>query len=153
MKASVMWKAFKKEFPLESNRGYEAWAFGEAPDELAKLVLQGKKTATTSIHEGYRFGDTPLPEVGDLNILLLENKEAVCILRTKKVSIMPFEEVGEDHARKEGEGDLSLEYWREVHQRFFEKEMMEMGKAFSHKTLVVCEEFEIIYPSVFVKRG
>lgn len=151
MKASMMWKAFTGEFPFESRRGYEAWAFAEKPNELAKLVLQGKKTATTSLHEAYKTEGISLPEVGDLNILLLDNDEAVCILRTKKVSVMPFDEVEEDHARKEGEGDLSLTYWRDVHKSFFEREMMELGKVFSSKNLVVCEEFEIIYPSVFVK--
>lgn len=151
MKASTMWKAFTGEFPFESQKGYEAWAFAEKPDELAKLVLQGKKTATASLHEVYKAEGVSLPEVGDLNILLLDNDEAVCILRTKKVSVMPFDEVEEEHARKEGEGNLSLTYWRDVHKRFFEREMMKLGKVFSSKSLVVCEEFEIIYPSIFVK--
>ena len=33
--------------------------------------------------------------------------------------MVPFDEVDEEHAYLEGEGDRSLEYWREVHERFF----------------------------------
>jgi uncharacterized protein YhfF len=34
---------------------YEAWPFGEAPDELADLVLRGIKTATCSAYELYQI--------------------------------------------------------------------------------------------------
>lgn len=151
MKAATMWKEFKKECP-EINCDYEAWAFGEDANNLAKLVLQGKKTATSSLYDAYKDEREPLPQVGEYSVLLLDNEEAVCILRNIKVSVMPFSEVGEDHARKEGEGDLSLDYWRKVHKDFFEKQMLELGKVFSPRCNVVCEEFEIVYPSIFVKK-
>lgn len=35
--------------------------------------------------------------------------------------IKNFDEVDETLARKEGEGDLSLNYWRTAHQEFFER--------------------------------
>ena len=33
---------------------YEAWAFGEASDKLAELVVQGIKTATCSAYDLYQ---------------------------------------------------------------------------------------------------
>jgi uncharacterized protein YhfF len=49
--------------------------------------------------------------------------------------------VSEEHAYKEGEGDRSLSYWREVHKRFFLPQMEEAGLSFTDDMLVVCEEF------------
>ena len=34
---------------------HEAWAFGEAPDKLAELVIQGIKTATCSAYDLYQI--------------------------------------------------------------------------------------------------
>ena len=60
-----------------------------------------------------------LPEEGELNIILDANEEAVCITKTIKVTVIPFIEVSNEHAYKEGEGDRSLHYWRAVHKDFF----------------------------------
>lgn len=48
-------------------------------------------------------------------------------------------------AQKEGEGDLSLGYWRRVHEIYFSNECKRLGKHFTDKMLVVFEEFEVIY--------
>ncbi|PXM28036.1 ASCH domain-containing protein, partial [Klebsiella variicola] len=42
-------------------------------------------------------------------------------------------------ARKEGEGDLSLEYWKREHQRFFSCE-----GHFSEDMELIAEEFEVV---------
>lgn len=65
-------------------------------------------------------------------------------MRTTKVYTVPFKDVSAEHAAKEGEGDLSLDYWREVHKEFFTEELEEIGESFSEDMLVVCEEFEVI---------
>ena len=54
-------------------------------------------------------------------------------------------EVSKEHARKEGEGDLSLAYWRQVHKDFFSDELKVEQKDFSETMDVVCEEFKLIY--------
>ncbi len=51
----------------------------------------------------------------------------------------------DNDAYKEGEGDRSLEYWRKVHIDFLTRELAEINKAFTKKTQVVCEEFELVY--------
>ena len=127
------------------NGTYEAWSFGEAPDKLADLVLQGIKTATCSAYDLYLINNEPLPREGDYSIILNSNEEAVCIIKTLKVYVTAFNQVSDEHAYKEGEGDRSLEYWRKVHVKFLTNELASVHKSFNENTKVVCEEFEVVY--------
>ena len=124
---------------------YEAWPFGEAPDKLADLVLQGIKTATCSAYDLYQINNEPLPQAGDYSVILNSSEEAVCIIKTIKVYVTEFKNVSEEHAFKEGEGDRSLEYWRKVHESFLTNELASVHKEFDESTKVVCEEFEVVY--------
>ena len=124
---------------------HEAWAFGEAPDKLAELVVQGIKTATCSAYDLYQMNNEPLPKAGDYSIILDSREEAVCIIKTRKVYVTEFRKVSEEHAFKEGEGDRSLEYWRMVHINFLTNELAAVQKTFDENTKVVCEEFEVVY--------
>lgn len=123
---------------------YAAWAFDGNPDVLAGLVINGIKTATCSAYCLYEAEEEPLPRPGDYSIILDSNDNAVCIIRTTKVYIAPFDQVSEEHAFKEGEGDRSLEYWRKVHEEFLADELRTIGQEFDIKMEVVCEEFEVV---------
>lgn len=125
--------------------GYEAWAFGTAPDELASLVKDGIKTATSSAYDLYAKSGEPLPEIGAYSVILSSDGSAVCIIRTVCVEVVRFCEVGEEFAEKEGEGDKSLGYWRRVHEEFFTRELKECGLNFSPDMKVVCERFELVF--------
>ena len=129
---------------------YKAWCFGgttaEIPNILAELVLTGKKTATASAHSSYQYENEPLPLAGGYNIVLNTDNEATCIIKTTKVYTVPFKDVTADHAYKEGEGDCSLEFWRECHEQFFTQDLPTIGQCFSMDMLVVCEEFELVHP-------
>lgn len=146
MCAEEMWAAFCQIHPKAAGLPYEAWAFGGAPDELAQLVLAGCKTATSSAYDLYIKKKQPLPQIGEYSVILNSRKEAVCIIRTCKVTILPFREVGETHAYREGEGDRSLAYWQKIHEDFFTKALEKNGFSFSPSSRVVCEEFELLYP-------
>ncbi len=123
---------------------YDAWAFGDDADCLAELVKTGIKTATSSLLLFYELEDEPLPQPGEYNIILDSNDEAVCIIRTTNVYTVPFDQVSEEHACREGEGDRTLKYWRSVHRKFFLEELKEIGKTFDEGLEVVCEEFEVV---------
>ncbi|BDR57232.1 ASCH domain-containing protein [Xylocopilactobacillus apis] len=136
------WQVFADKNKL-TNAAYEAWAFGDNPktaDELAKLVLEGKKTATSS-----RFvkGDK-LPQVGEYNIILDGQGHPVCITQTLSVEIMPFKNVSAEHAYLEGEDDRTLASWRNVHRDFFTRECLDEGKTFTEEIPCVCEVFKAI---------
>jgi uncharacterized protein YhfF len=124
---------------------YEAWAFGGAPDKLARLVVSGIKTATCSALVLFEMEDEPIPKPGDYSVILDSVGNAVCIIRTTRVYVVPFEDVSEDHAFKEGEGDRSLGYWRAVHEEFFTEELATVHLQFDKRMELVCEEFELVF--------
>lgn len=144
MTPQELWARFTAAHSVEQP-DYEAWAFGGDPDGLARLVLRGEKTGTSSAYDLYALEGEPLPQPGKYDVLLNARDEAVCILRTTKVYVTPFHAVTADHARKEGEGDKSLAYWRQVHEAFFTDCLREAGLRFSPETQVVCEEFEVVF--------
>ncbi|MFA9464170.1 MAG: ASCH domain-containing protein [Velocimicrobium sp.] len=144
MEAKEMWERFSKKNNLKETK-YEAWAFGGNPDKLAELVLQGVKTGTASAFALYEIEGEQLPKEGDYSVILDISNEAKCIIQTTKVYIVPFDEVSESHAYKEGEGDRSLAYWRRVHEEFFGDCLQEVEVDFSSTMQVVCEEFKVVY--------
>ena len=145
MTPKEMWQAYEKINP-EIGDEIDAWAFGALADELAELVLRGEKTATASAYELYKLENKPVPQVGTLDVILDGQDQAVCIIEITKVTVVPFKQVSAEHAFKEGEGDKSLNYWRQVHEEFFTEWMAEAGLSFSEETGVVLEEFRKVYP-------
>ncbi len=147
MTAETLWARFQAEHPDISD-DYEAWQFGADADDadlLAGLVQRGIKTATSSLFMLYALEDEPLPKAGEYSVILNSRGQAVCIIQTTRVYIQKFADITESHAFKEGEGDRSLAYWREVHERFFSRELAPLGKAFDGEMEVVCEEFEMVF--------
>lgn len=142
-----MWDDYKKVNP-SARKEYVAWAFGdskEMADVLANLVLDGTKTATASNYTLYELEKEELPYAGLLNIILDGDGKAVAIAETISVEVVPFDEVPEEHAYLEGEGDRTLRYWRDVHKTFFKKELENINRKFNYKIPVVCERFKLLY--------
>lgn len=144
MKANELWNRFKQEMNIKSDN-YDAWAFGASPDKLLNLVLEGKKVATASAYQLYELEKEPEPVVGGYSVLLDSKEEARCIIVTTNLTYTSFQDVSEEFAAKEGEGDLSLNYWRKVHQEFFTDCLNDFGEKFSEDMIVVCEEFKVVY--------
>ncbi|MET1060882.1 MAG: ASCH domain-containing protein [Nocardioides sp.] len=124
-----------------------AGSFGdsaEQADELLALVLDGSKTATASALRDYESDEEPLPETGSLSILLDGAGHPQALIEVTDVRVVPFDEVDEEFARLEGEGDLSLGYWRDEHRRFFTS----VGSTeFDDGMSVVLEQFRVVYRS------
>lgn len=147
MTAKEMWDKYCEICPECENITYDAWSYGsENPDELAVLTLYGLKTATSSAFPMYIYENIDLPKVGEYSIILDSEERAVCIICTTEIKIIPYHQVESLHAFKEGEGDRSLNYWRIEHQRFFTEELERVGQVFTEDMLVVCEEFQVVYP-------
>ena len=124
----------------------DAWAFGVDADFLADLVLKGEKTATASAYDLYTLEGEPLPREGTFDVILDGKDRAVCIVEITKVSVQSFNQVSAQHAFKEGEGDKTLVYWRQVHEDFFKDCLGEAGLTFTPESKVVLEEFRKVYP-------
>lgn len=142
MNVQKLWNDFKNKNNID-NDNYSIWAFGDNSDLLLELVMLGEKTATSSLYMLYN--NEKLPKEGEYNIILNSKNEAKCITKTTKVYLKKFGEVSSEHAYKEGEGDKSLSYWSEVHERFFNECLASYNKKITLNDLVVCEEFELVH--------
>jgi len=145
------WQKFLSTLPANSpyhNKAYvaEGWGIGpEMADELGALIVNGTKTATCSaLWEWEAEGESP-PEKGAVTIVLDGRWDPMGIVETTEVTIRKYNEVDADFAHDEGEGDLSLQYWREAHKNFFSRTLPEFGREFSEEMPLVCERFRLIY--------
>ncbi len=155
---SAFWENAKRRARLTTLPGYfgpsplasvqpPAWSFGATPehaDALLELVLAGTKTATATALWDFEAEDEPVPEPGNLSILLDGTGRPRALIVTTDVRTVPFDEVDAEHAWLEGEGDRSLEQWREVHERYF-TEHAAHGHGFTRDLPVVLERFEVLY--------
>ncbi len=121
--------------------GAGVWQMGDSPElasELADLIKKGIKTASCGSYASYKQ-DGSAPRIGSYNIILDGQHVPVCVIRLVSLQLVRFCDVNEEFARKEGEGDLSLEYWQKEHQRFFNCE-----GHFSEDMELIAEEFEVV---------
>jgi uncharacterized protein YhfF len=96
----------------------EAFSFGDGPDlanRLLELVLSGTKCATCWAESQGLLS----AEVGKLMVVLDGQGVPKAVLKTIELTKRRFDEVDEAFAYDEGEGDRSLQYWREAHTRYF----------------------------------
>jgi len=145
------WQKFLSTLPEDSpyhTKSYVAEGWGDGPemaDELGTLIVNGIKTATCSaLWEWEAEGNSP-PKTGTVTIVLDGRGEPIGIVESIEVNIRKYNEVEAAFAREEGEGDLSLRYWREAHKNFFSRSLVEIGKEFSEEMPLVCERFRLIF--------
>ncbi|XXM73264.1 ASCH domain-containing protein [Lysinibacillus sphaericus] len=142
--SKIYWDEFWESQGEEKPTSVSAWQFGADPDHLAQLVIDGVKSATCSGLVFYEMENEPLPAVDEYSIILNSKDEPLAIIKTVDVQIMPMNEVPEDFAIAEGEGDRTYQYWKEAHERFFTKELSDFGMGFSEDMMLVCERFELV---------
>jgi len=121
--------------------GAQAWSIGdnaEMGNQLADLVVKGIKTASCGSFASYQAEETAI-KTGSYNIILNGQGEPVCVIRIVAMRLVRFSEVTEEFARKEGEGDLSLAYWRQEHKDFFTR-----AGFFAEDMELITEEFEVV---------
>ena len=144
------WQAFCEENPVvKANEPYQVWYFGntsEMAKELVELVLKGMKTATASLFWEYENKPEEAPIVGGYSVVTDYEGVPQCVIRTTELNVVPFNEVNEQFAFDEGEGDQSLDYWRAVHWDYFSRCCIEIHREPSNMMLINCERFELLYP-------
>jgi uncharacterized protein YhfF len=129
-------------------RFYEAFHFDDnepSANELAQLVLAGTKRATASLVWSFEAQNRAPPKPGALSVVTNWQGKPLCVIETQAVAIVPFEEVSEEFALTEGEGDGSLRYWREAHWEYFGRECKRIGRMPSPSMPIACERFEVVY--------
>jgi uncharacterized protein YhfF len=122
---------------------------GPLRDRLVEAIMNGTKSATTSILVEYSIGDEPLPAVGAMQAVVDSDDAVVAIIETLGVDIVRLADVGIGHARDEGEGHDSVASWRSGHEAFwhsveFREFACDPNFTVNDDTLVVMERFRVI---------
>ena len=156
MNIESMWQAYLNEMgvsPTTSEKTYQAWHFSNHEKEanhLANLTLKGIKKATAGLKKSYDMEGEPLPKVNDLHIITDFKAKPVCIIEVTEVKLIPFNKITDEDAKKEGEGDGTLEHWKTVHWKFFKEDARALSYEFTEDDLVVFMTFEVVYPKTNV---
>ena len=127
----------------------DAFVFGSTPasaDELAALAVAGRKRATTSLPIEFTALGQSLPRVGDVSIVARGDGEPVAIIERTAVEARAFDDVDEAYAQIEGEGDGTVEYWRDVHLEYFNWVCQRFGGSFDGRATVLCQVFRVVWP-------
>lgn len=122
-------------------------AYGDSPElseSLLALIRSGRKRAGTSLLWGIEAEGEEPPVPGQIELVVDHQNEPVLVCRISEVRIVPFNEVTAEYAAIEGEGDGSLEYWREGHWEFFSRECQRIGREPDERMPVVCSVFEVL---------
>ncbi|QUJ70546.1 ASCH domain-containing protein (plasmid) [Photobacterium sp. GJ3] len=123
----------------------------ENADLCAALVLKRQKQASCSMKYWYETGDEngpePMPCVGHLQIVTNWAGEPVAITQITTVSECRFQDVSPAFAAAEGEGDQSLDWWREAHWQFFSQECDALGIEMTEEVMLVLEHFKTVWPA------
>lgn len=118
----------------------EAFQFGDSPavaDELSRLALSGQKTATCG------WPINPGVHAGSWSVLLDGRGMPQAVIESVEVRVLPFLEVDAQFAWDEGEGERTLDWWRDAHRRFFARQS---GAArWDDGESVQCERFRVVW--------
>ena len=121
--------------------------YGDSPElsaSLIGLITAGRKTAGSALLWALEHDGEAPAEVGDLEVIVDFHGAPVVVTRVTESRIVPFLEVGAEYAALEGEGDLSLAYWRDAHRGFFGRECARIGRTPDDAMPVACTVFEVI---------
>jgi uncharacterized protein YhfF len=114
---------------------------GELRTTLNTLVLSGVKTATAGLlTDEYAAENEELEHVGERLVLVDDDDKLIGVVEVTDVEVVRFADVSWDFARSEGEGDRSIEEWREGHRRYWAR----VGFPVDDDSRVVCIRFRLV---------
>ncbi|MEU4771177.1 ASCH domain-containing protein [Micromonospora sp. NPDC023644] len=113
---------------------------GELRTRLNTLVLAGVKTATAGLTTEYAEEGEELEHAGERLALVDDGDALVGVVEVTGVEVVRFADVPWDFARAEGEGDRSIEEWREGHAAYWAR----VGTPVTDDSEVVCIRFRLV---------
>lgn len=149
---TTFWTAFlaSPTAPADATeRFYEAFRIGMtdgAADEGARLIVAGQKTATSGLLWEYEAGSKALPRLGALSVVENGGKEPVCVVETTSLEVVRFGDVDAQFAFDYGEGDRTLDGWRQTFWDYYADVCTALGREMSADAPLACERFRVIYP-------
>lgn len=128
---------------VERIDGHRLIEFGdgaEMRDRLLDFVFNGNKRATAGMLEYDYDEDEPVESVGEIFILVGNENQPVGKIQITRVDVVQFDEVSDEFALAEAEGDLSGDDFRKSHREFWEG----CGYEVKPQSMVVCAYFELL---------
>jgi membrane dipeptidase len=147
-RVQAYWAAFCAAHGVDPATPYQAWHFGDSAElahELVELVVNGPKRATAGLGWAHDHNPALAPVLGGYNVLTEYDGTPRAVTRTTFVGRCALNEVDAQFAWDEGEGDRSLEWWRNAHWEYFTAECASLGREPSWQMPVVLERFELLW--------
>ncbi|MFI7606967.1 ASCH domain-containing protein [Micromonospora sp. NPDC049366] len=113
---------------------------GELRADLNRLVLAGVKTATAGLLSEYAEEGEELERIGERLALVDDDDQLVGLVQITAVDVVRLADVDWDFARSEGEGDRSVEDWRDGHAAYWAR----LGTPVTDDTEIVCLRFRLL---------
>ena len=114
---------------------------GESRSNLISLILDGNKRATAGTLEwDYVAEGEPIEFVGEQLAVLDNENRQVATIEVTRVEVKSFEEVPDEFALAEAEGDLSGDDFRASHLNFWSK----LGLKIKAETEIVLVYFDLV---------
>ena len=108
-------------FPrVDGLRTIEFGNLGLSRDTILKFLFEGNKRATAGLlKEDYDDENEPIEHVGEILVVLGNKGEPLGKIQVTRVDIVRFDEVSDEFALAEAEGDLTGDDFRESHFKFW----------------------------------
>ena len=124
--------------------GYRTIEFGTpgvSRETILNFLFNGNKRATAGLLEhDYRAEGEAIEHIGEILVVLGNENEPLGKLQATRVEIVRFDEVSDEFALAEAEGDLSGDDFRNSHRAFWDG----CGYEVKPETMVVCMYFDLI---------
>ncbi|MEZ4862010.1 MAG: ASCH domain-containing protein [Caldilineaceae bacterium] len=150
-KTDAFWQTYLTTLPANAKahtQPYTVWDFADTPEAattVGNLVRQGIKTTTSSLMWGLEHIGEPLPQVGELAVVVDGTGEPLCVIEVIEVEIKPFNAVDEEFAFAYGEGDRTLADWRRDNWEYLARWCVEIGRIPSETMPLGCQRFRLLY--------
>jgi len=114
---------------------------GESRDKLISLILDGNKRATAgTLDWDYQAENEPIETVGEKLAVLDNQNRHIATIQATRVEVKKFQDVPDEFALAEAEGDLSGDDFRTSHFGFWSK----LGLPIKDETEIVLVYFDLI---------
>lgn len=142
----ILWNYYLATSGNSLPNDFKLMRFGNTPKmghELAKLVLAGKKVATSALVDYYPLRSEQPSQIGDGYFLLAGDGKPVAIIEITDVYYLKFSEV--DEAFADAEGDGTLANWLAIHRPYYQSQLTELGQVLTSETLLEATYFKVVH--------
>jgi uncharacterized protein YhfF len=108
------------------------------------LINARRKNGTAHLAIDFQRNGVKRRRPGDYWVILSPMGEIWCLVRIASVTEYSFNRVPQEWAEVEGEGDISLRWWRDAHRAYYQKQCDLWGIEWSEDYLVVCESWDLV---------